>query len=163
MSFLSSTPYRSVTRPVLSEWLDYNGHLNMAYYNVLFDEASDEVFQKLGLGPDYVRERQASYFTAEIHVCYVQEVHEHDPVFVTLQLVDWTEKSLHFYQELYHAEKGFLSATSEQAALHVDMTTKKVSPFPEDVYENILALSKAHQSLPRPERAGRSVKLRKAT
>ncbi|MEC9405587.1 MAG: thioesterase family protein [Pseudomonadota bacterium] len=146
---------------VRDDWIDYNGHLNMAYYNVVFDTAVDEVFHRLGMGPDYVKTRGGSFFTAEVHVCYLRELSAGMKVIATLQLVDFDAKRAHFYQELRHAEEGWLSATSEQLSLHVDMNARKVAPWPEDIAANLTALSQAHASLPRPERAGRHIEIRK--
>ncbi|MEM5581868.1 MULTISPECIES: thioesterase family protein [unclassified Roseibium] len=154
-------PVESEIMTVREDWIDYNGHLNMAYYNVLFDTAVDNVFQRIGLGPDYVKTRGASFFTAEVHVCYVRELEAGAPVVVTLQLIDFDEKRAHFYQELRHAEDGWLSATSEQMSLHVDMNARKVSPWPEDIHAGLTALAEAHAGLPRPERAGRHIEIRK--
>lgn len=154
-------PVKSGIMTVKPDWIDYNGHLNMAYYNVLFDTAVDEVFHRLGLGPDYVKERGASFFTAEVHVCYVRELSVEAPVIATLQLVDFDEKRTHFYQELRHAEEGWLSATSEQISLHVDMDAKKVVPWPDDIHANLQALADAHAALPRPERAGRQIGIKR--
>jgi acyl-CoA thioester hydrolase len=138
-------------------WIDYNGHLNMAYYNVLFDRAVDEAFALVGIGPDYVARRRLSYFTAEVHVRYLRELKENDPVRVSVQLLDFDAKRLHFYQELYHATEGWVSATSENLALHVDMQTKRTSPFPEDVFGLLGKMQAAHAKLPRPETAGRRI------
>ncbi len=146
---------------VKDDWIDYNGHLNMAYYNVLFDTAVDKVFEQIGLGPEYVKIRNASFFTAEVHVCYLRELSAGMPVKVTLQLIDFDAKRAHFYQELHHAEEGWLSATSEQLSLHVDMEARKVAPWPEDILANLTALAAAHGPLPRPERAGRHIEIRK--
>ncbi|WJS05324.1 thioesterase family protein [Roseibium aggregatum] len=146
---------------VRDDWIDYNGHLNMAYYNVLFDTAVDEVFHRLGMGPNYVKTRGGSFFTAEVHVCYLRELSAGMKVIATLQLVDFDAKRAHFYQELRHADEGWLSATSEQLSLHVDMNARKVAPWPEDIAANLTALSQAHASLPRPERAGRHIEIRK--
>lgn len=154
-------PVKSSVMTVKEDWIDYNGHLNMAYYNVLFDTAVDDVFNRLGLGPDYVKNRSASYFTAEVHVCYVRELEAGMPVTATLQLIDFDEKRAHFYQELHHGEEGWLSATSEQMSLHVDMSARKVAPWPEDILANLTALARAHRDLPRPERAGRHIEIRK--
>lgn len=151
---------RSSQMIVQDDWIDYNGHLNMAYYNVLFDKAVDEVFEKLGLGPDYIKQRNGSYFTAEAHVCYLRELSAGMPVTVDLQLLDYDAKRTHYYQELRHAEEGWLSATSEQMNLHVDMTARKVVPWPEDIAANIQALADAHSGLPRPERAGRHIEIK---
>ena len=68
-------PFVSSVMRVEPNWIDYNGHLNMAYYNVLFDRAVDEVFELLGCGADYVNMRQLSFFTAEVHIRYLRELH----------------------------------------------------------------------------------------
>ncbi|MTI45405.1 thioesterase [Roseibium hamelinense] len=152
---------RSSIMTVMDDWIDYNGHLNMAYYNVLFDTACDEVFIKLGLGPDYVKNRNASYFTAEVHVCYLAELSAGMPVIVDLQLIDFDAKRAHFYQELRHAEEGWLSATSEQMSLHVDMESRKVASWPEDIQQNFEALKAVQDELPVPERAGRQIGIKR--
>src|SRR5256714_2587447 len=83
-------------------WIDYNGHLNMAYYNVLFDRCSDEAFEAMGMGLAYVKERRLTIYTAEVHVCYVQELHLDHTVQVSFQLIDHDEKRLRAYQEIRH-------------------------------------------------------------
>jgi acyl-CoA thioester hydrolase len=92
------------------QWIDYNGHLNMAYYNVLFDRGADDLFEEFGIGPDYPKTRNFSTFSAEFHVCYLRELKEGDQVYVTSQLIDMDDNRFHFYQELHH-EDGWLSAT----------------------------------------------------
>lgn len=154
-------PVVSKVMKVNDDWMDYNGHLNMAYYNVLFDTACDHVFEMIGLGHDYAKTRNASYFTAEVHVCYVRELGAGMPVTVSLQLVDFDEKRAHFYQELRHAEEGWLSATSEQMSLHVDLEARKVVPWPEDIHASLKEMANAHSALPRPERSGRRIEIRK--
>jgi acyl-CoA thioester hydrolase len=67
-------PFVGTIKTVEPEWIDYNGHFNMAYYAVLFDRTVDEAFALVGLGPDYVQSRNASYFTLEAHVTYVREL-----------------------------------------------------------------------------------------
>ncbi len=138
-------------------WIDYNGHLNMAYYNVLFDRAVDEVYELLGCGLAYVGKTRHSCFTAEVHLRYLRELHAGDPVRVTFQLMDFDAKRLHFFEQLYHAEAGWLSATSENMALHVDMAAKKVAAFPDGVMARLKAMKAAHASLPVPDGAGRRI------
>ncbi len=141
-------PFVSEVMTVEPEWIDYNGHLNMAYYNVLFDRCVDQGFEMLGLGPDYVKRTNASFFTLEVHVTYLREIHEGDRVRSTLHLLDYDEKRTHFFQELIHDAEGFVSATSEQMSMHVDMTAKKSAPFPAEVQERIRAMYEAHKELP---------------
>ena len=148
-------PFVSSTMRIEPSWIDYNGHMNMAYYHVLFDRAVDEGFGLVGLGPDYLQERNASYFTAEVHTLYLRELTLADAVRVTLQLIDFDEKRLHFYMEIRHAAEGWAAATSENLSLHVDMGTRKVTPFPDDILANLSAMKAAHVRLARPAALGR--------
>jgi acyl-CoA thioesterase FadM len=97
------TPFVSSVMRVEPGWIDYNGHLNMAYYNVLFDRAVDEVYELLGLGLAYVEVSRHSTFTAEVHVRYLRELRVDDPVRVTFQLLGYDAKRLHYFEELHHA------------------------------------------------------------
>jgi acyl-CoA thioester hydrolase len=147
-------PVSSRIMHVEPAWIDYNGHLNMAYYNVFFDRAVDEAFTLLGMGPDYAKRRNASFYTLEAHVTYLSELHEGDPVRVSFRIVDFDAKRVHAFQELHHAEDGFLSATSETMTLHVDRTAKRAAPFPGEVHARIEEMHKAHGVLPRPPQLG---------
>jgi acyl-CoA thioester hydrolase len=138
-------------------WIDYNDHLNMAYYNVLFDRAVDEAWAALGLGPDYLAESGHTTFTAEVHVRYLRELRASHPVRVTIQLLGHDAKRLHYFEQLFHAEEGWLSATSENMTLHVDLAARKTAPFPEAVERRIAAAMAAHAGLPVPEGAGRRI------
>ncbi|WP_192258411.1 thioesterase family protein [Mesorhizobium caraganae] len=155
-------PYVSKPMDIEKDWIDYNGHLNMAYYNVLFDRCSDEAFAAMGMGLDYVKERRLTIYTAEVHVCYVQELHLEHKVVVSFQLIDHDDKRLRAYQEIRHVD-GWLAATSETLSLHVDMSGPKVAPFPADVQAKVEAMRGAHSALPMPERAGRSIGIRRKT
>ena len=150
-------PFVSSPMRIEPHWIDYNGHLNMAYYHVLLDNALGEALSLVGLGEDYVRERGKSFFTGEVHVVYLRELHLDDPVRVRLQLVDYDEKRLHIFQELCHATEGWVSATCELISLHVDLATKKVTPFPQDIIRNLQQMHSSHDWLPTPEIVGRSI------
>ena len=147
-------PVTSRIMRVEPAWIDYNGHLNMAYYNLFFDRSVDEAFTLIGMGPDYVKARNASFYTLEAHVTYLAELHEADPVRVSFRIVDFDAKRVHAFQELHHAEKNFLSATSETMSLHVDRTAKRAAPFPDEVLARIEEMHEAHGVLPRPPQLG---------
>jgi acyl-CoA thioester hydrolase len=143
---LRPAPFLASVMQIEPQWIDYNGHLNMAYYNVM-----------LGIGPGYMKERHGSTFTAECHVRYLREIHLGDPVQVSILLVAADEKRLHTFKELRHATEGWLSATSENMTIHIDMTARKTAPFPSDIRARIDALANAHKSVARPEGIGRKV------
>ncbi|MDA1098332.1 MAG: thioesterase family protein [Proteobacteria bacterium] len=145
---------------VLPEWIDYNGHLNMAYYVLMFDNATDRFFDLIDLGVDYVERCKHSAFVLETHVTYQKEVGLGDHLRFTLQLIDADEKRLHYYFEMYHEEQGFRAATSEQVALHVDLDARQSAPFPEPMKHRISSILMAHADLPQPDGIGRSISLR---
>src|SRR6185437_3700588 len=144
-------PFVSSLMHVDPQWIDYNGHLNMAYYNVLFDRAVDEVYELIGIGADYLKRANHSTFTGELHA--------NDPVRVTFQLLDFDSKRFHYFEQLFHATEGWVSATSENMTLHVDMTAKKVAPFPPPILRTFARMKAAHSQLPRPEAAGRRISM----
>ena len=152
-----AAPFVSSVMKVEPEWIDYNGHLNMAYYNVLFDRAVDEAYEIMGCGLAYLKETRHSTFTAEAHIRYLRELQAGAPVRVTLQLLDFDAKRMHYFEQLFHAEEGWLSATSENMALNVDMTAKKVTAFPENVMARLAQMKAAHDKLPVPDGVGRQI------
>ncbi len=144
---------------VLPEHIDANGHMNVGYYNVIFDQALDRLFVPFQLDWSYVQRTNLSTFVLETHVCYLQEVVEGDALTFSFQLLDHDAKRLHYFMEMRHAEQGYLAATSEQVLVHVDLNTRRSCPFlPEhqDLFARMLA---GHGKLPRPEQAGRSLGL----
>jgi acyl-CoA thioester hydrolase len=156
-----AAPFVSSVMRVEPGWIDYNGHLNMAYYNVLFDRAVDEVYEVLGLGLAYVEREKCSTFTAEVHVRYLRELLVDAPVRVTFRLLGYDAKRLHYFEELHHAEEGWLSATSENLALNVDIIAKKVAAFPAAVMTRLAGMKAAHDRLPLPDGVGRRIAMSK--
>ncbi len=150
-------PFLSSVMQIEPQWIDYNGHLNMAYYNVMLDRAIDQLWLHLGIGPGYMKERHCSTFTAECHVRYLREIHLGDPVQISVYLLDADEKRLHTFEELRHATEDWLSATSENMTLHIDMAARKTAPFPPDIRDRIAAVMQTHAAITRPEGTGRKV------
>ena len=126
--------YESV---VLPEWIDSNGHLNLAYYVVVFDLATDALYEALGVGNAYREASGNSSFTAETHTVYEREVHLGDKLLVRAWLLGADSKRLHYFHEMFHAESSERAATQELMALHIDMRVRRVAPFPPDVQASL--------------------------
>jgi acyl-CoA thioester hydrolase len=150
-------PFEGRIQSVESQWTDYNGHLNMAYYHVLLDRAADECFEEFGLGPDYVKRAGSSYFTLEAHVTYLRELHAGDPVRITTLILDCDARRVHYAQEMFHARDGYRACVGENMVMHVDMKARRSSPFPEEVFASIAAMREAHQGLPVPREVGHRI------
>ena len=151
------SPIKSAPYSIESQWIDYNGHFNMAYYNVLFDRDSDVGLALIGLGPAYVAQTGNSYFTLEAHISYLRELHPQDEVQITIQILDFDAKRLHYVQIMHHAKEGWVACVTENIVMHVGMASKKSSAFPPDVLEKIRLAHEAHKSLPVPLQVGHKI------
>jgi len=150
--------HREVVRP---EYVDWNGHMNMAYYMLVFDHATDELFDYIGLDEAYRKERGFTTFTLEGQITYQREVLEGDPLRITTQLLDFDHKLAHYFHRMYHAEEGYLAATNELLSLHIDSGKRRSAPFPDEIFAKWVELHAAHAGLPRPEEAGRAMGIRR--
>ena len=156
-----SAPLARQHARVNPEWIDGNGHMNVGYYVVAFDQASDTLGEQLGFSGEYTRAKLGMIFILEAHVTYDRELLPDAPFRVTTQILDHDAKRLHCFHEMYHAEEGFLAATNELVILHVDYDERRSAPWPQPVAERIAAMAEAHKKLPWPEKAGRGISLKK--
>jgi acyl-CoA thioester hydrolase len=158
MSF--PAPFERFEGEVLPAWIDYNGHMNLAYYTVLFDGATDLLFDELGLGLDYRQTRKLGTFVAETHNLFERELLVGARVRVTTQILGLDDKRLHLGHEMYALDSSARRcAMQELMFLHVDLAQRRVSPFPDDLHRRIAAAAEAHARLPRPDWLGRRVAL----
>jgi acyl-CoA thioester hydrolase len=149
-------PFLSSFLGIEEGWIDYNDHLNMGYYTVLFDRAADELWARIGFGPDYAAATNHTTFSAEFHVRYLREVKLGDSVRSSIWVIDHDAKRFHTFQEMFRAD-GTLVATGEGLTLHVDRDGPKVAPMPPDIRERIAALATAHAAAGPPEGVGRRI------
>jgi acyl-CoA thioester hydrolase len=154
-------PFASSEMIVDPRWTDYNGHLNMAYYHVLLDRASDEFWLQLGLGSQYIEKTSRSTFAAECHIQYLRELRANDPVQTTIFLLATDEKRLHTFRRLCHAREGWLAAASENMSLHVDLNSRKVVSFPDELQARHRLIVKEHQRIGHPNGVGRRISMMK--
>jgi len=148
---------RGIVRP---EWIDYNGHMNVAYYVLAFDQAVDELWAHIGITNDYIKETRGSTFAVECHITYQRELLPDAPYFVTAQLLGYDSKRIHQFQRMYHAEEGFLAATAEWMNLHVDLSARKVTPWPDAVISNLGEIARRQAGSAFPEEAGKRMGIR---
>ncbi|PCI51518.1 MAG: thioesterase [Alphaproteobacteria bacterium] len=146
---------------IKEEWIDFNGHMNMAYYILLFDQALTNFLESLDLGLRYVRENGKSLFALENHVTYQDELKQGDPVRIHFQLLDVDSKFIHYFMRLFHKDSPTLSATMEQISLHVNMKTRMPSRFLKQNMDELLALLDQHDKLEKPRETGRTIAIRR--
>ena len=154
-------PIKTKTLTVLPEWIDYNGHMNVAFYVRAFDLASDDVFEFLGCGESGVADRAMGPFSMQNQVCYLREVKEGAPLAFTFRLLDHDQKRIHMFMEMFHAEEGYLAATMEQLTMNVDLNLRASADYPPDVRARLEKLMDLHKDLARPPQAGAPIGIRR--
>ena len=120
------------TKKIIKEWTDYNGHMNLSYYILIFDMGAEVILSKFKMGEHSAKTTKKSTMVVETHTTYNQEVKEGDEVDVVLSHFDHDNKRLQYKLEMYDKAKNILSATTEVLSLYIDLNVRKVAKFEEE-------------------------------
>jgi len=148
--------HHDVVRP---EWIDHNGHLNVGFYVLAFDFATDAFLHWIGLNPQYRERKNVTTFALEGHITYQKEVKEGDELAFSTQMLDCDEKRIHYFHRMYHQKDRYLAATMECMSLHVSLATRRATPIEESTRKTISKVLEAHKQLERPREVGRVIGL----
>jgi acyl-CoA thioester hydrolase len=150
-----AAPFSAYRQQVRQEWLDYNGHLHDASYATVLSDAHELVFEHLGLSADYRVSHAASMFTVETHIRFLAECSEGQTLTASTTLVEADAKRMRLHSELFADDA--LAATGESLYVHVDTTTGRSAPLPDDRQNLVRAMLDQHAELPRPAHLGLGV------
>ena len=114
---------------IKKEWTDYNNHMNMAYYVLVFDQVWENMLEKFKMGENSAKTKNMSTMVVETYTTYNNEVKEGDEVEVNLTFFDHDKKRLHFKMEMIEKSSQKLSATLEMLSLYIDLKKRKVAEF----------------------------------
>jgi acyl-CoA thioester hydrolase len=117
------------TTKIINEWTDYNNHMNLSFYILVFDKAAEKILSKFNMGEEAAIKTKRSTMVVETHTTYNNEVKEDDNVDVYLSYCDHDKKRLHYKLEMYEKSKKVLSATTEVLALYINLDLRKVAEF----------------------------------
>ena len=155
-----SAALRTLESKVIEDWIDYNGHLNEAYYLVIFSKATD-AFQTLnGMTPETIKTDGNTLFTLETHLAYIKEIGLGADVYVTSQLLEHDTKRVRIFHNMYNAQDELL-ATAETFLIGYNLQQEKVTNFHPVFAESLEKLAAEHSQLPMPASAGKGIALKK--
>ena len=117
---------------IKKEWIDYNNHMNMAYYVLVFDDVWEIMLERFLMGEKSAKSSNRSTMVVETHTTYNSEVKLDDEVEINLSFFDHDKKRLHYKMEMIDKSSGKLSATLEMLSLYIDLDKRKVTEFEED-------------------------------
>ncbi len=154
-------PVMLARQQVQPAWIDYNGHMNVAYYTMAFDQAIDTFLaRELGMGePHAARVKQGPY-SLQNNVSYYAELLEGAGFAITVMLVDHDQKRMHLYMEM-HNDAGDLAAISEGMLMNVDHITRRATPYAGWIMARLKQMQADHNALPRPAALGATIGIRR--
>jgi acyl-CoA thioester hydrolase len=117
---------------IKKEWTDYNNHMNMAYYVLVFDQIWEKILGKFKMGEQSAKTTNMSTMVVETHTTYNNEVKEGDEVDINLTFFDHDKKRLHFKMEMIEKSSKKLSATLEMLSLYIDLNKRRVAEFEDE-------------------------------
>ena len=126
------------TQKIIKDWTDYNNHMNVAYYVLIFDlYGAETLMTKFKMGEHSAKTTKKSTMVVESHITYNQEVNESDEVDINLTYFDHDKKRLQYKFEMIHKEKKYLASTMEFLSLYVDLNERKVADFEDEKIERM--------------------------
>jgi acyl-CoA thioester hydrolase len=149
------------TKKIIKEWTDYNGHMNLSYYILVFDMSAEVILSKFKMGEHSAKTTKKSTMVVETHTTYNNEVKEDDEVDVSLSYFNHDSKRLHYRLEMHDKAKKVLSATTEVLALYIDLNKRKVADFESEKTEIMNEYIKMNKSNFNSENLKFSSKLKK--
>ena len=132
---------------IKKEWTDYNNHMNMAYYVLVFDQVWEVMLEKFKMGENSAKTTNMSTMVVETYTTYNNEVKEGDEVEINLAFFDHDKKRLHYKMEMIEKSSQKLSATLEMLSLYIDLNKRKVPEFENEklkVMDNFINLNKSN-------------------
>jgi acyl-CoA thioester hydrolase len=117
---------------IKKEWTDYNNHMNMAYYVLVFDQIWELILEKFKMGEQSAKTTNMSTMVVETHTTYNNEVKESDEVEINLTFLDHDKKRLHFKMEMIEKSSKKLAATLEMLSLYIDLNQRRVAEFEQE-------------------------------
>ena len=134
-------------KKIIKDWIDYNGHMNLSYYILVFDIGAEVILSKFEMGEHSSKTTKKSTMVVETHTNYLKEVKENDEVIISLAHFDHDKKRLHYKLEMHEKLTNNLSATTEVLALYMNLKERKVSEFEKEkvkIMDDFINLNKSN-------------------
>jgi acyl-CoA thioester hydrolase len=155
------TPFDRCRATIIADWVDANRHMNVAYYMVVFDRATEAFLQPLGIGRAYTESGTGTVFALEANIRYERELRLGDQVRITTRLVDHDGKKLHLLHSMLRLDSGERAATMELLLLHVGPKIRRGAPWPAGIAKRLGTVGEAHRVLATPDDAQHRIRIRR--
>tara|TARA_B110001450_G_scaffold210303_1_gene201481 strand:- start:515 stop:982 length:468 start_codon:yes stop_codon:yes gene_type:complete len=134
-------------KKIIKDWIDYNGHMNLSYYILVFDMGAEVILSKFEMGEHSAKNTKKSTMVVETRTNYLKEVKENEEVIISLSYFDHDKKRLHYKLEMHEKSTNNLSATTEVLALYMNLNERRVSEFEKEkikIMDDFINLNKSN-------------------
>ena len=157
-----NTPIVLPSKKVLSEWIDYNGHMNVVFYTLAFDNSLDFFLEEiLGIGKTHAIKEKQGPFVLQAHYHYLNEMGLNDEFNVRLLVVDCDKKRMHLCLDIFSKKQKHVIAVAEKVLINVNLNLRKVEHYPVWAYERLIKIKKTHEKTSFPNVLGKKISLKK--
>lgn len=147
---------------VRSDWIDYNGHMNVAYYSQAFDLSLDRLIEdNFGIGEAYARDFRMGPYALQTHIHFIGELLEGESFFCRAYLVDHDAKRLHMCIEMINAATGAIAAVMESMTMNVDLEARRAAPYPDWAQARLATWAAEHEGGTLPSQVGATIGIRR--
>jgi acyl-CoA thioester hydrolase len=157
-----NTPIILSEKIVLKDWIDYNSHMNVAFYTLAFDKSLDEFLEEtLGIGETHAFQNKQGPFVLQAHYYYLNEMSLDEKFNVRLLVVDCDEKRMHLCLDIFSLKQKKIIAVSETVLINVNLAIRKTETYPLWAYNRLVKLKNTHENANFPSVLGKSIGLKK--
>lgn len=157
-----AAPVKLPKRQVPVEWIDYNGHMNVAYYTMAFDHALDMFLEdELGIGEAHAERCRHGPYALQANFQYLGEILEGESFVISIRLIDCDAKRMHIFVEMRNCDDNSLAATGEHMLMNVDLDARRSTPYPTWAQKRMQTMLGNHETQSRPKHLGASIGIRR--
>lgn len=156
------TPIILPEKKVIKDWIDYNGHMNVAFYTLAFDKSLDVFLEDiLGIGETHALQNKQGPFALQAHYHYLNEISLDEKFNIRLLVVDCDEKRMHLCLDMFSKKKNKVIAVAEKVLINVNLNIRKIEHYPSWAYKRLIKLKDTHKNAQFPNVLGKQISLKK--
>ena len=156
------TPIILPEKKVIKDWIDYNGHMNVAFYTLAFDKSLDVFLEDiLGIGETHALQNKQGPFVLQAHYHYLNEMSLDEKFNIRLLVVDCDEKRMHLCLDMFSQKKNKVVAVAEKVLINVNLNIRKIEYYPSWAYKKLIKLKDTHKNAQFPNVLGKQITLKK--
>ena len=136
-----------LTMSVPPDWEDRNGHVNVQYYQALYELGGYQVLEDVDITDAYLQENNFGLFDLEHHLHYLAELMAGDVVCTYNRILSMNTKRFHGMYFILNESREYLACTLEYVTAGVNLGLRRSAPFPPELNRALQLQLERHKQL----------------